>query len=120
VAAREQARESCSVVCFDSLHYQELITKLRARGVPPQRISVWHWGADGVEMKTFAVHNTQVFVITSPELDAAHVSKKFNCKTAMVIPGPKVPPSLSGYLVLLLSLFEVKGSDGAYHCTLAA
>lgn len=70
-------------------------------------MQVWPWevASDGVEMRNFTPHGTQVFLMRSVAVDTDLLGKGKNVKVVLIIPGPTVPKSYAPYWSLVLKLF---------------
>ena len=71
-------------------------------------MQVWPWeiASDGVEMRHFTPHGTQVFVVRCASMDEDTLFKSRNVKPIMIIPGPVAPKNYLPYWRLILDLFH--------------
>lgn len=68
---------------------------------------VWPWeiATDGVEMRNFVPHGTQVFLVRCSCVGEHLLCKSRNVKPLMIIPGPSAPKDYAPYWRLILDLF---------------
>lgn len=65
----------------------------------------WELASDGVEMRNFVPHGTQVFLVRCAAVKEDLLCKARNVKPIMIIPGPSAPKDFSPYWRLILDLF---------------
>lgn len=70
-------------------------------------VQVWPWevASDGVEMRNFVPHGTQVFVVRCAAVSEDLLCKARNVKPILIIPGPVAPKDYAPYWRLILDLF---------------
>lgn len=77
-------------------------------------IQVWPWdiASDGVEMRNFVPHGTQVFLVRCAAVPETLLCKSRNVKPILIIPGPSAPKSFGPYWKLILDLFDAASPLG--------
>jgi len=70
-------------------------------------MQVWpmELASDGVEMRNFIPHGTQVFLIRCAAVGDGLLNKSRNVKPILIIPGPKSPKSHAVYWRIILDIF---------------
>lgn len=86
----------------------------RAPVILPTSVQVWPWelACDGVEMRHFVPHGTQVFVVRCAAVPPDLLCKARNVKPILVIPGPVAPRNFDPYWRLILDLFAAASPLG--------
>lgn len=77
--------------------------------------------SDGVEMRNFVPHGTQVFLLRCAAVGEELLCKARNVKPILIIPGPAAPKDFAPYWRLILDLFaDASPLGGMLSCLHAA